>query len=221
MGFDPSTAATTFLYSGEQTDATGLQYLRARYYNPATGRFNRLDPFSGDMQDPQSLHKYLYCHADPVMGLDPSGLFFFDLSGFLTHAYLGVRAASATLNTYAGIKGFLNGVQALYSGDRLGAALNFTLGAVNLGSAAMDVFGPMTPPPAGGMGFAIASTVGGTTARQFRQLIIHSPGLARWIYQEILPALARTAAGALGTMYANGYQEVRTGTDARFATVRA
>ena len=83
LGFDPSTAATTFLYSGEQTDATGLQYLRARYYNPATGRFNRLDPFSGDMQDPQSLHKYLYCHADPVMGIDPNGLFFSLLLGAL------------------------------------------------------------------------------------------------------------------------------------------
>lgn len=25
------------------------------------------------MQDPQSLHKYLYCHANPVNGIDPSG----------------------------------------------------------------------------------------------------------------------------------------------------
>ncbi|MDY0165550.1 MAG: RHS repeat-associated core domain-containing protein, partial [Thermoguttaceae bacterium] len=55
-------------------DPTGLQYLRARYYNPATGRFTRLDPFAGNLNDPQSLHKYLYCHADPVMGVDPSGM---------------------------------------------------------------------------------------------------------------------------------------------------
>jgi len=34
LGFDPSTAATTLLYSGEQLDQlTGLQYLRARYYD--------------------------------------------------------------------------------------------------------------------------------------------------------------------------------------------
>ncbi|MDY0170795.1 MAG: RHS repeat-associated core domain-containing protein, partial [Thermoguttaceae bacterium] len=52
LGFDPSTAATPFLYSGEQTDPTGLQYLRARYYNPATGRFTRLDPFAGNLNDP-------------------------------------------------------------------------------------------------------------------------------------------------------------------------
>lgn len=57
-----------------QTDQlTGFQYLRARYYDAATGRFNRLDPFAGRFSDPQSLHKYLYTHADPVSGTDPSG----------------------------------------------------------------------------------------------------------------------------------------------------
>jgi hypothetical protein len=44
-------------------------------YDPATGRFNRLDPFFGNLNDPQSLHKYLYAHADPVNGIDPNGLF--------------------------------------------------------------------------------------------------------------------------------------------------
>jgi RHS repeat-associated protein len=63
------------LYSGEQFDSKiGQQYLRQRYYDPATGRFNRLDPFFGNLNDPQSLHKYLYTHADPVNGIDPSGL---------------------------------------------------------------------------------------------------------------------------------------------------
>jgi RHS repeat-associated protein len=67
-------ALTTLLYSGEQTDSTGLQYLRARYYNPNTGRFNRLDPFFGDLNDPQSLHKYLYSRGDPILLFDPTGL---------------------------------------------------------------------------------------------------------------------------------------------------
>ncbi|MGL6196748.1 MAG: RHS repeat domain-containing protein [Thermoguttaceae bacterium] len=76
IGFDPKAALTEFLYSGEQFDAKiGQQYLRARYYDPSTGRFNRLDPFFGNLSDPQSLHKYLYTHGDPVNGIDPTGHF--------------------------------------------------------------------------------------------------------------------------------------------------
>jgi RHS repeat-associated protein len=74
LGFNAKQALTEFLYSGEQFDSKiGQQYLRARYYDPATGRFNRLDPFFGNVDDPQSLHKYTYAHNDPINGTDPSG----------------------------------------------------------------------------------------------------------------------------------------------------
>ena len=64
-------------YSGEMFDPTLKMYnLRARYYNPANGRFNQTDTYAGSSYDPQSLHKYLYCHADPVNGVDPSGQVF-------------------------------------------------------------------------------------------------------------------------------------------------
>jgi RHS repeat-associated protein len=68
--------ATNLLYCGEQYDSD-LQnyYLRARYYDPETGRFNRLDPFAGSNYDPQSLHKYAYANCDPVNEWDPSGEF--------------------------------------------------------------------------------------------------------------------------------------------------
>ncbi|MEM6470949.1 MAG: RHS repeat-associated core domain-containing protein [Planctomycetota bacterium] len=63
-------------YSGEHFDAKAQQqYLRARFYNPANGRFNRLDPYAGNMQDPQSLHKYAYVHGDPITFTDPTGKF--------------------------------------------------------------------------------------------------------------------------------------------------
>ncbi|QDT46981.1 tRNA(Glu)-specific nuclease WapA precursor [Symmachiella dynata] len=76
VGFDPAVAQTALLYSGEWFEATvGLQYLRARWYDPNDGRFNRLDPFSGNLSDPQSLHKYLYTHGDPVNSIDPTGMF--------------------------------------------------------------------------------------------------------------------------------------------------
>jgi RHS repeat-associated protein len=74
LGFDTANALTEFLYSGEQFDSKiGQQYLRARYYDPTTGRFNMLDPFFGNQFDPQSFHKYLYTHADPMNNIDPSG----------------------------------------------------------------------------------------------------------------------------------------------------
>ena len=77
LGGDPGATnapATDLLYSGEQYDPDlQQQYLRARYYDQANGRFNRVDPWGGSSGDPQSLHKYAYCHGNPVMGTDPSG----------------------------------------------------------------------------------------------------------------------------------------------------
>ncbi len=79
LGTDDTAAAnadTSLLYAGEQYDSGLSQYyLRARYYNQNTGRFNRMDPFAGNNQDPQSLHKYLYVHNNPVNGFDPTGYF--------------------------------------------------------------------------------------------------------------------------------------------------
>ncbi len=74
VGFTLQLAATTLLYSGQQTDiATGLQYLRARYYNSSTGAFESLDSYKGDQTTPISLNKYVYATSDPVNGIDPSG----------------------------------------------------------------------------------------------------------------------------------------------------
>ena len=76
IAFRESSAATTLLYSGEQFDQrVMMQYLRARYYDGASGRFVGLDPYSGNSQDPQSFHKYLYTHANPIGSIDPTGLY--------------------------------------------------------------------------------------------------------------------------------------------------
>ncbi len=61
---------------GEQYNAsTGLYYLRARYMNPETGTFTSMDTYAGTLDNPVSLHKYLYANANPVMYTDPSGYF--------------------------------------------------------------------------------------------------------------------------------------------------
>jgi len=68
------TKQTNLLYAGEHFDEDSQQYYnRARWYNPLSGLFNQLDPYAGNTSDPQSLHKYLYCHANPVNGIDPTG----------------------------------------------------------------------------------------------------------------------------------------------------
>jgi len=87
---------TVYLYTGEQFDPhLGFYYLRARYLNTGTGRFWTRDSWEGNQSDPLSLHKYLYCHADPVKGTDTSG-HEFSFSGMLTST---------------GIQGILNGMR--------------------------------------------------------------------------------------------------------------
>ena len=60
-------------FQGEEQDATGLYYLRARYMDPATGTFTTMDTYGGSLSDPMSLHKYLFANSNPVMYSDPSG----------------------------------------------------------------------------------------------------------------------------------------------------
>ncbi|NLF33280.1 MAG: hypothetical protein GX591_20640, partial [Planctomycetes bacterium] len=104
----PALWTTDLRFSGEWTDAdtTGLQYLRERYFDCAAGRFVSTDPWAGSMREPQSLHKYLYCHGDPVNHVDPSG--FVTLPGVagaaLLHAGLAVRALGLTVSAYGLVK---------------------------------------------------------------------------------------------------------------------
>ncbi|HWQ92089.1 MAG TPA: RHS repeat-associated core domain-containing protein [Clostridia bacterium] len=71
-----STGSTPNLYryTGERWDPDlEMYYLRARYYNPQVGRFWTMDNYEGHKKEPISLHKYLYCHANPISNVDPSG----------------------------------------------------------------------------------------------------------------------------------------------------
>jgi len=80
---ETGTTPNNYLYRGEQYDPDlGLYYLRARYYNPTTGRFLSRDPNDGDVTQPATLHKYLYANGDPVNGWDPTGRG--DLTEFVT-----------------------------------------------------------------------------------------------------------------------------------------
>ncbi len=63
-----------FLFTGELRDSlTGLDYLRARHYDPAIGRFVSRDPFPGLPSIPSTLNPYAYVSNNPVSLTDPSG----------------------------------------------------------------------------------------------------------------------------------------------------
>jgi RHS repeat-associated protein len=69
-----SGTASLFGFTGEQTDAaTGNVYLRARYHNPATGRFLSADTVQPNAPGTQGYNRYSYTANNPATWTDPSG----------------------------------------------------------------------------------------------------------------------------------------------------
>jgi RHS repeat-associated protein len=67
----PGTLEQPYTYTGREFDQeTGLYYLRARYYAPATGRFLQKDPI-GLLSLDNNLYQYV--KANPVVYGDPNG----------------------------------------------------------------------------------------------------------------------------------------------------
>ncbi|WP_426333402.1 RHS repeat domain-containing protein [Paenibacillus silvae] len=66
-----------FAYNGRDgvmTDANGLYYMRARYYDPKLKRFLNRDVIRGEIQDRQTFNRYAYVNGNPVSYIDPLGL---------------------------------------------------------------------------------------------------------------------------------------------------
>ena len=88
-----------YRYTGQQWDEDlGMYYLRARYYQPTSGRFWTRDTDEGICEDPLSLHKYLYCGSDPVNRLDPRGTDY-EMIGLI--ANMTIRVGLAAWNGYS------------------------------------------------------------------------------------------------------------------------
>jgi RHS repeat-associated protein len=85
------TTVNPYLFDGQEEDGTGLYYLRARYMDPGRGEFLGQDPFEGDVEDPASLHRYLYASDDPADFDDPSGSvtarFGYGIEGYVRDLY--------------------------------------------------------------------------------------------------------------------------------------
>jgi RHS repeat-associated protein len=73
--FNQGTTQNVYRYTGQQSDAdSGLLYLRARYYEPTTGRFISQDTKMPDKKEPITFNLYVYCRNNPIRYTDPSGL---------------------------------------------------------------------------------------------------------------------------------------------------
>jgi RHS repeat-associated protein len=143
---DRSTPRSPFGVTGELQDGqTGLVSLRARWDDPAQGRFLQRDRFTGGPTRPQSLNRYAYTENNPVNWTDPSGRCVGWVWRDPTCQFIGqdrilrgdlewgdaLDPLQVGLDVVGLVPGFgepadgLNGGISLLRGDRVGAALSF------------------------------------------------------------------------------------------------
>ena len=83
------------LYTGKELDRSSeLYYYGARYYDPLIGRFTSVDPWGGDISDPQSLNKYSYTLNNPLKYTDPTG----EIPDIIDPFFVALDVARVTLN---------------------------------------------------------------------------------------------------------------------------
>jgi RHS repeat-associated protein len=73
VAYSVGSGTSPFAFTGEQTDVSGLTYLRARYYSSTDGRFLSRDTWGGDYNRPLSLNRWIYVEGNPVNATDPTG----------------------------------------------------------------------------------------------------------------------------------------------------
>lgn len=108
-----------FLYNGQYgvtTDANGLYYMRARYYNVDIKRFINQDVLTGTLERISSLNRYSYVEGNPVSYLDPFGL----AKSIYDDAYDWLQAGEEILLYF---NTFLDGLGAIKLTSMLGVPL--------------------------------------------------------------------------------------------------
>jgi RHS repeat-associated protein len=68
-----SGATSSFGYTGEQHDPTGTIHLRARAYDPDSGRFLSADTVQPNAPGTQGYNRYAYVANNPTTWTDPTG----------------------------------------------------------------------------------------------------------------------------------------------------
>jgi len=188
-------------YTGREPDQTGLIYYRARYYDPALGRFISRDPAGM----PDGVNRYSYVNNDPVNFTDPSGQFCvpcaFAAGGALVNvAMQGVQDYRAgklsSAGTYLGAasSGAAGGLALLYGGGVATTVAYGSAGAL-LGNTVQQRIDIATGAQKGGYSVrsAVTATVAGGAAA----------GVLKPFAGVIKPRYASTAQGLM-TKYVNG-----------------
>jgi RHS repeat-associated protein len=149
VGFT-GTTPNNYLYRAEQYDPDlGLYYLRARYYNPVTGRFLSRDPEDPQLVDsnglptvPKKLHKYLYAYGDPVNVVDPNGR-----AGLVEYVWTNIKSAARAVVEAGWVKHFVAsclvgaGVLTYLAAEHPSHALNITLAVEATGCSLVWLYG--------------------------------------------------------------------------------
>ena len=150
-------------FNGEESHPqTGLQYLRARYYDTESGRFGVQDSYLGQAVEPLTLNRYLYCLSDPLNPIDPSG-HASSYAGRLGSSYKPSIGKRTTVNR----SGNLNSLQAHY--ERTGKLVSSATKACG------GIFNYLNNATVRGAVLSVtrfsASTVGGRRTSSYRQLM--------------------------------------------------
>ncbi|MBR3044305.1 MAG: PKD domain-containing protein [Oscillospiraceae bacterium] len=137
-----------FLYNGEYgvaTDANGLYYMRARYYNPEIKRFINQDVIIGEIANTPSMNRYAYVQGNPISYVDPFGLspgLGWKFWGHLALNLLGMLTLIPTPVTFAigAIANLANGIWYAAEGDYY-SAVSCAVSILGGGFKLLDVAG--------------------------------------------------------------------------------
>jgi RHS repeat-associated protein len=196
------TTENKYLYTGQQFDeSTGLYSLRARYFNPAVGRFLSQDSYSVNYNNPIELNRYGYAANSPINFSDPSGMLMVEYA-------LNLRAKLDAAAPYAAIgmgTGALFGAISaalcggnIFQGMVSGAALG---GIAGIGAAFAPAFMAATGVTTGVIGLGMAfndMAKHGINACNVFQAVMAAGGIAGGLYG----GLAGFSGGGFGSQLA-------------------